>query len=49
MILAAFADSIVFRPFTPALSSDAYLPWRKDVPLSPAANALVERVRATVA
>ena len=49
VIPAAFADSIVFRPFAPALSSDAYLAWRKDVPLSPAANALVERVRATVA
>lgn len=49
VIPAAFADSIVFRPFSPALSSDAYLAWRKDVPLSPAANALVERVRATVA
>ena len=48
VIPAAFADSIVFRPFAPALSSDAYLAWRKDVPLSPAANALVERVRATV-
>ena len=49
VIPAAFADSIVFRPFAPALSSDAYLAWRKDVPLSPAANALVERIRATVA
>ena len=49
VIPAAFADSIVFRPFAPALSSDAYLAWRKDVPLSPASNALVERVRATVA
>lgn len=49
VIPAAFADSIVFRPFSPTLSSDAYLAWRKDVPLSPAANALVERVRATVA
>ena len=39
VIPAAFADSIVFRPFAPALSSDAYLAWRKDVPLSPAANA----------
>ena len=45
VIPAAFADSIVFRPFAPALSSDAYLAWRKDVPLSPAANALVERIR----
>ena len=45
VIPAAFADSIVFRPFSPALSSDAYLAWRKDVPLSPAAAALVSRVR----
>ncbi len=48
VIPAMFADSIVFRPFSPTLSSDAYLAWRRDVPLSPAANALVERVRATV-
>ena len=48
VIPAAFADSIVFRPFSPALSSDAYLAWRKDVPLSPAANALVARIRGTI-
>ena len=48
VIPAAFADSIVFRPFAPALSSDAYLAWRKDVPLSPAANALVARIRGTI-
>ena len=48
VIPAAFADSIVFRPFAPALSSDAYLAWHKDVPLSPAANALVARIRGTI-
>ncbi len=48
VIPAAFADSIVFRPFAPALTSDAYLAWRKDVPLSPAANALVARIRGTI-
>ena len=31
-----------------ALSSDAYLAWRKDVPLSPAANALVAHIRGTI-
>ncbi len=45
VIPAVFADSIVFRPFAPAMTSDAYLAWRKDVPLSPAAAALVSRVR----
>ncbi|MBP5544925.1 MAG: LysR family transcriptional regulator [Kiritimatiellae bacterium] len=45
VIPAAYAEDIVFRPFAPAMTSDAYLAWRKDVPLSPAAAALVSRVR----
>ncbi len=48
LVPSAYADSVVFRPFSPAISSDAYLAWRKGVPLSPAAAALVERVRGQV-
>lgn len=48
VIPAVFSDRIVFRPFAPALKSDAYLAWRKDVPLTPGAAALVERVREQV-
>ena len=44
----AYADSVVFKPFSPAISSDAYLAWRKGIPLSRAAAALVERVREQV-
>ena len=47
VIPAVFSDRIVFRPFAPALKSDAYLAWRKDVPLTPGAAALVERVRSS--
>ena len=45
MIPQEFADSVVFRPFAPALVSDVYLAWRKSAALSPAASALVETVR----
>ena len=45
LVPSAHAECIVFRPFAPAVSSDAYLAWRKDIPLSPAAAALVDRVR----
>jgi len=41
----AFARSLVFRPFSPALESDVYLAWRKGVPPTPAAAAFVEAVR----
>ncbi len=43
---AAFARSLVFRPFRPALESDVYLAWKQGVPLSPAATALLGRLRA---
>ena len=49
LVPSAYADSVVFKPFSPTISSDAYLAWRKGVPLSPAAAALVERVRGQVA
>ena len=45
LVPSAYADRVVFRPFSPAVTSDAYLSWRKDAPLSPAAAALVNRVR----
>ena len=45
LVPSAYAESVVFRPFSPAVTSDAYLAWRKDAPLSPAADALVNRVR----
>ena len=45
LIPSAYAGRLVFRPFSPILSSDAYLAWRKDITLSPAAAALVSRVR----
>ena len=45
MIPQEFADSVVFRPFAPALTSDVYLAWRKNAVLSPAAAAFVETVR----
>ena len=43
---AAFAHSLVFRPFRPALESDVYLAWKQGVPLSPAATALLGKLRA---
>ena len=45
MIPQEFAESVVFRPFAPALVSDVYLAWRKNAALSPAASALVDAVR----
>ena len=41
-----FASRVAFRPFSPALTCDVYLAWRKNAALSPAAAALVETVRA---
>ena len=40
-----FASSVAFRPFSPALTSDVYLAWRKNAALSPAASALVAAIR----
>ena len=45
MIPQEFAERVVFRPFAPALTSDVYLAWRKNAPLSPAARALVDALR----
>ncbi len=41
-----FAPRVAFHPFSPALTSDVYLAWRKNAALSPASAALVETVRA---
>ena len=43
---SAFARHLVFRPFRPALESDVYLAWKQGHPLSPAAAALLSRLRA---
>ena len=45
MIPQEFVERVVFRPFSPALTSDVYIAWRKNAALSPAAAALVEAVR----
>ncbi len=45
MVPSVYADRVAFRPFAPEVASDAYLAWRKGVPLSRAAAALVARVR----
>jgi DNA-binding transcriptional LysR family regulator len=45
LLPAAFADTLVFRPFHPLLRSDTYLAWKKGSPLSPAAAALLARLR----
>ena len=45
MIPQEFADSVVFSPFAPALTSDVYLAWRKNATLSPAAIVLLAAVR----
>ena len=45
MIPQEFAERVAFRPFSPALTSDVYIAWRRNAALSPAAAALVEAVR----
>ena len=45
MLPEVFSDRLVFVPFGPALRSDTYLAWKKGARLSPAAAALVARVR----
>ena len=47
MLPEVFSDRLVFVPFGPALRSDTYLAWKKGARLSPAAAALVDRVRET--
>ena len=42
---AAFARDVVFRPFRPSLESDVYLAWKQGPPLTPAATALLDRIR----
>ncbi len=45
MIPQEFAGRVVFRPFSPALTSDVYIAWRRNAALPPAANALLAAVR----
>ena len=40
-----FANSLVFRPFAPALTSDVYIAWRRNAALPPAASALLAAIR----
>ena len=49
MVPSVYADRVAFRPFAPEVAGDAYLAWRKGVPLSRAAAALVARLRDEVA
>lgn len=44
LLPAAFADALVFRPFKPTLTSDAYLAWKRGKTLSPAAQALLSLI-----
>ena len=47
LVPAAFADRLVFRPFRPTLTSDAYLAWKRGTTPSPAAQALINRLSGT--
>lgn len=42
LLPAAFANALVFRPFKPTLTSDAYLAWKRGTTPSPAARALID-------
>lgn len=42
LIPAVFSERLVFRPFRPTLTSDAYLAWRRGTTPSPAARALLD-------
>ena len=41
LLPAVFSDKLVFRPFSPVLTSDAYLAWKRGTTPSPAAQALI--------
>ena len=47
LLPAAFANALVFRPFTPTLTSDAYLAWKRGTTPSPAARALIDLLSET--
>ena len=47
LVPAAFADRLVFRPFRPTLTSDAYLAWKRGTTPGPAAQALINRLSGT--
>lgn len=42
LLPAIFSDKLVFRPFSPVLTSDAYLAWKRGTTPSPAARALID-------
>ena len=41
LLPAVFSDKLVFRPFSPVLTSDAYLAWKRGTIPGPAAQALI--------
>ena len=41
------AEKLVFRPFSPVLTSDAYLAWKRGTTLGPAAQALINLLSGT--
>ena len=41
LLPAVFSKKLVFRPFSPVLTSDAYLAWKRGTTPSPAAQALI--------
>lgn len=47
LLPAAFANALVFRPFKPTLTSDAYLAWKRGTTPSPAARALIDLLSET--
>ena len=47
LVPAAFADRLVFRPFRPTLTSDAYLAWKRGTTPGPAAQELINRLSGT--
>ena len=45
LIPAVFSGKLVFRPFSPTLTSDAYLAWKRGKTPSPAAQALLALIK----
>ena len=47
LLPAVFSEKLVFRPFSPVLTSDAYLAWKRGTTPSPAAQALIHLLAVT--
>lgn len=47
LLPAVFSEKLVFRPFSPVLTSDAYLAWKRGTTPSPAAQALIHLLTIT--